>query len=157
MSLYDALEKNDDILLTKLITEGIDVNKTIGHYSSTPLHWEVDRGHVECVRVLLKAKADVNKRNCFLSTPIHYAVERSRVECVKLLIEYKASVNLKNEFGWCPLHCAVDKWDVDCIRLLLRAGADVSVICRYGLTLDYYIEPKNRNAWVNMVLESKSK
>ena len=51
-------------------TETVDVGDGVGR---TPLGWASNRGHLEIVKALLGAKADVDKSDNFGKTPLYWA------------------------------------------------------------------------------------
>ena len=51
----------------------------------TPLHWSVQRGHNECVEVLLRYGADVSSENKFGKAPMEIASGLNRPDICELL------------------------------------------------------------------------
>ncbi|KAH8023510.1 hypothetical protein HPB51_014759 [Rhipicephalus microplus] len=51
----------------------------------TPLHWAVERGHLEVIKCLLKWGADMNATNKFEKTPLDIALDNDYVEVVRVL------------------------------------------------------------------------
>ena len=51
----------------------------------TPLHWAVQRGHDECVEVLLRYGADVEIENKFGKGPMEIASGQNRHDTCELL------------------------------------------------------------------------
>ena len=49
--------------LKNLVERGIEVNKHVNEKKSTALHYAALNGRVECVKLLLKNKANVNEKN----------------------------------------------------------------------------------------------
>ena len=67
---------------------------------------------LECVRLLIKMKCDVNKKqppakNTFAMTPMQICAERHNYKTIKVLIEAKAKVNIESNNVWCPLRLAI--------------------------------------------------
>ncbi|BGP37936.1 phosphate system positive regulatory protein pho81 [Rhodotorula kratochvilovae] len=71
---------------------GIDVPDK--YSQATPLCHAASEGHVDSVRVLLAAGADVHAVDEFKRTPIHYAAWQGHIDCVNLLIDAGATVPL---------------------------------------------------------------
>ena len=89
----------------------------------------VSEGNIECVEILIKAGADVNKVGHQVMSALRFAVKDDNVTCADLLIKAGADVN--NEHHYTPLYYAVTQKANRCLDLLLRSGADVH---KTGLT-----------------------
>jgi len=63
--------------------------------AQTLIHWAVKFGHLEVVRRLISAGADVNAKSNSGWTPIHEAAENGHLEVLKTLISAGADVNAK--------------------------------------------------------------
>ena len=85
-----------------------------------------ERGHVECVKAVLTAGADVNSEHSNGKTPIIFAAEKGRVECVKAIVKAGADVNSQNNFGDTALTSAAVNGHVECVDLVIPVGADVN-------------------------------
>ena len=57
---------------------------------------ESESGGEECVRVLIQAGADVNKRDSYNRTPLMLAAKYGFHKCVKLLLKAGADVNMED-------------------------------------------------------------
>lgn len=73
---------------------GIDVPDK--YSQATPLSHAASEGHVESVRVLLKAGSDVHAQDEFRRTPIHYAAWQGHIEIVNLLLAAGATLQESN-------------------------------------------------------------
>lgn len=77
-----------------------------------------------CVRLLLKAGANVNARTAEEETPLHRAFDLmwhyQNKAIVKALIDAGASLNLKNLDGQTPLHKAAIESNLEVLRVLIR-------------------------------------
>lgn len=65
----------------------------------TPLTAAASEGHVDCVRLLVDAKADINAKDKDNTTPLMAAAARGYVDVVSLIVEAGADVNLQNVDG----------------------------------------------------------
>ncbi len=107
----------------------------------TALIYAARAGHIEAVKVLLDAGADVNQASNYGWTPLLAATQNRNYQVGKLLIDSGADVNLSNNGGWTNLYLATDNRNVeggdypvrepdmdhlDYIRILLDAGSDVN-------------------------------
>jgi ankyrin repeat protein len=70
-------------------------------------------------KMLIEAKADVNKADEDSETPLYWAARGGYTEIVKMLIEAKVDVNKANKHGRTPLYWAAKKEHLDIMTLLL--------------------------------------
>jgi hypothetical protein len=96
-------------------------------------------GHLECVRALIEARADVAQADSAGSTALTAALmatsEHWKLECVRALIEAGADVAQAATDGSTMLMVACHKGHVDCVRALIEARADVADACVRSLRL----------------------
>lgn len=81
-----------------------DNNNIINQYSQdefhmTPLHYAVDRGHLDFTRFLLDHGADPNLTDAEGNIPLYNAIVCEHEEIIPLLINAKSNVHLKNKEG----------------------------------------------------------
>lgn len=92
----------------------------------TPLHEASLRGHCSCVRLLLRAGAQVDVRTVHGSTPLCNACASGSLQCVQLLLDHGANVNPSlTALTASPLHEACIQGDVDVVKLLISRGAEL--------------------------------
>ncbi|CAK1540188.1 unnamed protein product [Leptosia nina] len=65
-----------------------------------PLHDAAQRGHIECVKVLLKLKAPAHPRTLAQETPAQLAKHYGHTECYQLLKNYKAETPNTSKTQW---------------------------------------------------------
>ena len=143
-----AVLQDDIAQLKSLIKAKKDVNKADGPLGTTPLHWAVETGRTECLRILVKVpgidanKAEVKNRVIYLDkvegggmmagyTPLHLAAEKDRPECIKLLLTVPGiDPNITmGQHAKAPLHLA----DAECFKLLVSdPRVDVNKATRWG-------------------------
>ena len=115
--------------LQALITAGSDVND---HYSidknggESALTEAVSRGKSDCVKLLIKAGASVNKVGQRYKYILNLALEQDNIICAELLINAGADVNAP---VFTPLYVAAKRSAIRCLNLLLKSGADVNATC----------------------------
>lgn len=83
-------------------------------------------GHLQIVKLLLTAGADVNVRNDY-GTAFQLAVDQGHLEIVKLLFTAGADFNAQNEDTNSALHIAVSSNHPETVDYLLTVGADVNM------------------------------
>ena len=117
-----------------LLEAGADVNYR-SPLGATPLASAASNGHTEVVRVLLKARAEVNKAgNTDGETPLHLAADRGHTEVMLLLLAAGADVNQASYLEQTPLYTAAWWGHMDVVQILLKAGADVNQPDKDGWT-----------------------
>ena len=100
-------------------TNSIDVKQT-------PLQVAANKGHLEAVNLLLRAKANPNIQNIFEETLLYQASSDGNLKLASLLLEAQADPNMANSDGNTPLHIAISNHHFQIIDLLLAAKADLT-------------------------------
>ena len=89
-------------------TSNIQDPHVIDRRINTPLHYAAERGHFDCVQLLLDHGANVNAVNENGYTPLHMGVKYLAV--TKILLKNGANPNLKTyDGGESPLHIAIQQ------------------------------------------------
>ncbi|XP_046564767.1 E3 ubiquitin-protein ligase mind-bomb-like isoform X2 [Haliotis rubra] len=117
---------NGDTETVKNIVKSIGdkVNESVD--GLTALQTGCYKGHADIVKLLIGAKADLNKADDEGDTPLHYAVSGEQPIVVGILLDAKARGNTKNNKGLTPLHLAVAKKDPStwCLKALIQYKCD---------------------------------
>ena len=123
-SMCEAIRVGNQEQVRLLIEAGVDVNKA-DEYGYPPLSQAAEKGHSECVKLLLAAPGiDVNKSDDDGQTPLYRAAVCGYSECVKLLLAVPGiDVNKADSDGETPLNRAAYYRHSECVKLLEAAGA----------------------------------
>ena len=124
---------------------------------TTPLINAVENGNLDCVKVLLKYKADTEGRGDFhlsdlfpypyfwhCGTPLCVAAAYGNLEILNCLVENGADINAATNYvpGLTPLMFAVQESHIDAVNYLLDQGADVNLQQESGYTALHFAAAK---------------
>jgi len=135
LALQHAADAGDFLTVTKLLDRGLAPDSVVyrlGQANMTPLHYATLEGHYEVVKLLVDAKADLNKADDNGEVALHYATMYHRTSIVRLLLEAGADTNAADVQGSTSLHCST-MYD-DTVDLLLEAKADPNMRDNFGST-----------------------
>jgi ankyrin repeat protein len=90
----------------------------------TALIAAIASGHVEIVKTLLNAGAEVNPKTWYDDIPLVFAAQKGQAEIVRALIDAGANFNLG--FDFTPLYEAATEGHSEVVKILIEAGADVN-------------------------------
>ena len=122
--LIDACWRNHWEELESLLQAPQDPN-TCRDDGESALYIAANEGHVECVKLLLEAMADVHHMQATNGeTAVHSAAFHSHLEVVRLLLEAGADKDAARPDGATALHFAGEQGNLELVRLMLEAGAD---------------------------------
>ncbi|KAL3653660.1 Acyl-CoA-binding domain-containing protein 1 [Castilleja foliolosa] len=108
-AIHDLAREGDEEKLLKCIESGVPLNIKDSE-GRTPLHWAVDRGHLNVTTVLLDKNADVNAKDDEGQTALHYAAVCERTEIAELLVKHGADVDMKDNDGGAPRDLCESNW-----------------------------------------------
>lgn len=158
--LFYAIEKEDLILLEKLLKNGANV-EIRNRNNLTPLYYAAEKGFYNIVVKLLNNKANPNIAcGSRKETPIHAAIggfimkDFSDISTLNkifdILVKFGANVNHENAVGYTILHEAVSIEDFEFIEKLIDFGIDINAGSTTPLAIAVALEqPKT----VNYLLE----
>ncbi|XP_045483090.1 protein fem-1 homolog B isoform X1 [Harmonia axyridis] len=101
---------------------------------ASPLWCASCAGHLEAVKILVSAGADVNHPTKTKSTPLRAACFDGRLDIVKYLVMHKADFNIANKYNNTCLMIAAYKGHVDVVKFLLEQGSDPNEKALCGAT-----------------------
>ncbi|CAH9123449.1 unnamed protein product [Cuscuta epithymum] len=93
--IHAFAREEDDNNLIKCIESGVRVDLKDSE-GQTPLHWAVDRGHLNTTKVLLSKNANVNEKDSEGQGPLHYAAVCERKDIAQLLVKNNADIGMKD-------------------------------------------------------------
>lgn len=82
------------------------------------LELAVDRGHLECIAILLKAGAEINTVDVDGNSPLHVAAKRNNLKVVQELIAKGASSDIRNKWSQGPFELAIDADNLEVAQFL---------------------------------------
>ena len=98
-----AIQTDDIDFLSFLLNNAADPN-LCDFLKNYPIHEACEWRQPEMVKLLIKAKADLNVQNESSETPLMLSINESDYETAKLLIRSGADLNKKNRAGNTALH-----------------------------------------------------
>eukprot|EP01103_Thecamoeba_quadrilineata_P018801 TRINITY_DN7376_c0_g1_i1.p1 TRINITY_DN7376_c0_g1~~TRINITY_DN7376_c0_g1_i1.p1 ORF type:complete len:526 (-),score=118.10 TRINITY_DN7376_c0_g1_i1:205-1782(-) len=98
----------------------------------TALHLASQRGHLECIKILIAAGLDVNVEDSYRMSPLHYAAHEGHKKAIELLIEKGAAVDYLDMNRATPLFKAACRGHLPCVKLLIERGAMINREDKYG-------------------------
>ncbi len=118
------------------------------------LHRAAMGGHVERVRELLAAGANVNvEQGTYHGTPLQYAAAGGHGETVEVLLDHGATVGSRDANGRTPLVWAATNGHANVAQRLLDAGADVNATNDGGWTPLHYAVSKGHTATAQLLID----
>ncbi|KAK9680998.1 Ankyrin repeats (3 copies) [Popillia japonica] len=132
-SLIKVIERDDVIMVNKLLEYGADINKT-DLLGVPPLSYAIKTKNKDVFEILLRKGVDINQKSRDQSTPLYVAVETENFEAVIALLSHGVEVNIVNNAGITPLCAAVKTENGDIINILLSNQADVNLVGKDGAT-----------------------
>ena len=127
--LLECSIQGNGVEISRLLSIGVSPNCRKKENGKTPLHYAVQFGYTNVIKLLLVARADPNISDRWGLTPLNWASESSEVELnehiVKVLLDEGGDPNNADKRGTTPLHTAARVGgNRKIVQLLLGAGAD---------------------------------
>ncbi|KAL1532058.1 Acyl-CoA-binding domain-containing protein 1 [Salvia divinorum] len=108
-AIHAFAREGDEANLLKCIESDVPLNVKDSE-GRTPLHWAVDRGHLNITELLLNKNADVNAKDGEGQTPLHYAAVCERTAIAELLVKHGADIEVKDDEGNAPRDLCESRW-----------------------------------------------
>eukprot|EP00731_Ephydatia_muelleri_P035118 Em0098g4a len=108
----------------------------------SPLNGASEKGHLDVVKTLLEAGANINQADKDNTTPLYVASQNGHHDVVQTLLGAGADVNIaRSDNGCSPLHVSCYGGHLDVVKTLLEAGANINQAMKDGKTsLDLAVE-----------------
>ncbi|MEL6489090.1 MAG: ankyrin repeat domain-containing protein [Cyanobacteria bacterium J06621_3] len=120
--LKQAIAHNDIATVKALIKAGVDLRPA--QWDETPgLVIAAEKGHLEIIKMLVAANANVN--NGYTQLPLHSAAANGHLEIVKCLLEAGAYIHAQNGRGYTALMCAATAGQLTIVQFLYSQGANL--------------------------------
>ena len=137
--LVQAIWDKDLPQLQNVLKQGGDVNWINESDGYAPIHWAVERGFMDILRILIASGADVNAMTQGAigkdRSALHIAAEVGKPSIVELLLEQGADVHAATDYNETPLHgVRLFVKNVNVVKLLVDAGADINASTVFGST-----------------------
>ena len=121
--LYDAAECGNVPKVEIALQRPQDPSLTTSPTAPSPLQRASRNGHVDVVRLLLEARADMERFHCYGSTALGNAAAFGKMGAVCMLLQAGAN---KDNGTVTPLYAAAAEGQIEIVRLLLEVRADVN-------------------------------
>jgi len=168
MRVRDAIESGNAEALKVLLNESSKVwqlsstfmPRIVRYFGyddlNTGLIIAAERGHAECLQVLIDAGANLNyisEESCH--TALVCATDKGHKECLRILLNAGANPNYRLKGGLTPLMYAASNNDIASLLLLLNAGADINARLDDGTTaLEFAATLSQSTDCVRAILQS---
>lgn len=83
--------------------------------------------HIETIKMLVTAGADVNAKTNDGATPLRLAAFHGCADIIEVLLATGADINVRDDEGWTPLHEVACGGYTEIVRTLITAGADKTI------------------------------
>ena len=134
-ALFKACEEGKIDQLQDIINQGVNLNQT-NYAGKTPLMVAAEKGHLECVKLLIDNSAAVNTLSPSMfhkrivhtgMSALHFAILGGHSRCVELLLNNGADANQRcRHIRATPIMIAAESKQPDCLKLLIKHGGGVN-------------------------------
>ena len=124
-ALYIACQEGRSEIVDLLLKHSTATVDICSDARVSPLYVATHENQIECIRMLLEAKTNVNFLDKAGTSALYIATQKGHVNACELLLQAGADSNLKNKAGSSPLEVAVFHCNAPIVRLMLDSGAAV--------------------------------
>lgn len=155
--LHLAASNDNRDVIEVLLMFGADIEAPT-RYGHTPLDNAIQKGHEQCVKLLLDRGATTKHKTYELGTAptsgaLVCAIETGHSSLIPLIIQYGADVNERQGWGGTPLHRAAAHGSIMAIDTLIEAGARRNVRDSRKRTVLHYAAVEGRSEVIPRLLE----
>ena len=117
-----------------LLDHGADIEQRCTRFQHTPLLHACNQvvEDEECVRLLIKAGANVNALRFNASTPLILASMRNATRTMAMIMERSVDINHRGAQGYAAIHSAIQENSHQAIKLLLSSEANIAISNKDG-------------------------
>ncbi|GKZ29817.1 hypothetical protein AbraIFM66950_006569 [Aspergillus brasiliensis] len=109
---------------TALLSSNIDISHDTELLKASPLHFAANYGHLQTVKALVAAGADLTSKARYDRIPLHTAAFNGDPEIVRCLVDAGSDIEAVDEDDMTPLQVALSWQSFAAFELLLERGAD---------------------------------
>ncbi|WP_257282076.1 ankyrin repeat domain-containing protein [Endozoicomonas sp. ISHI1] len=142
-------------VVERLINAGANVNAARTRDGCTPLYMAAQENNTNCLKTLIKAKADLNARVKDGRTALFIAARMGNTACVKLLINAEADLNAAMPHAT-PLFIAAQKGNTDCLKALIEGRANINARTVIGATALMAAAQKGNTDCVKLLINNEA-
>ncbi len=151
-----GIENKDVKLVEKAIANGLDVKGALNQEGWTALMIAANRGHIEAIKALIQAGANIEAKDKAGWTPLMYAASEGRTEAIKVLVQAGAKLETKDKDGLTPLMiAAVNKFEA--VKALIQAGAKFDAKDNLGWTPLMFSARENHTESIKALIQAGAK
>lgn len=121
------------------LQQGDDVD-AVGIRGLTPLIVASHEGHLEVVRLLISAGANVNECTNHWGSALHHGSSGGHLPVVRELVQSGADLELVSRYGDTPVIGAAHFGRIDVVEFLRDAGADMNARGKDGVSAQEWVE-----------------
>lgn len=124
-ALRRAVEGNHTHIVQLLLERNASAEPERFDLRLAVLHFAIQKGYEDIVRMLLRYDTNVNSRSADGSTPLHDAARRGYTTMVQLLLDKGAEIEAATKSGETPLIAAARNFQAGAVRVLIDNGANI--------------------------------